>query len=173
MFTSYAVIALRHHQWIEDMGWHKASPLESLGLIASEISEAMAELQMLSNNTWTPTGAFSEELADIALRTFDLLQSHDVHTPYDQIMAQAVRDSAPAQRETFPLQPLMDVVVALGPWINAARTRQNVPPEFFQHGQHFLYQVQRAAIVYNIDLFKVMSEKIEKNRKRGSRNRAV
>lgn len=67
-------MALTHHSWVEEMGWHnKASPLEALALIASEVGEAVNECRGES-----PTEEFGEELADIILRTLDLAVSHGI-----------------------------------------------------------------------------------------------
>ena len=56
-------LATAHYQWIEAMGWHNKTQLETLALIASEIGEAFAECASPA-----PSDAFGEELADIALR---------------------------------------------------------------------------------------------------------
>lgn len=60
-------LATAHCQWIEAMGWHNKTQLETLALIASEIGEAFAECASPA-----PSDAFGEELADIALRVMDL-----------------------------------------------------------------------------------------------------
>lgn len=66
-------IAARNWQWIEDMGWHNKTPLESLALIASEIGEAVNECRGL-----VPTENFATELADIVLRVGDLAHTHGI-----------------------------------------------------------------------------------------------
>lgn len=61
-------IATQHYNWVEDMGWHgKATPLELLALIASEIGEAVNECRGKE-----PTDKLGSELSDIILRTLDM-----------------------------------------------------------------------------------------------------
>lgn len=63
-------IAAKHHAWVERMGWHNKTVLESLALVASEVGEAVDECR-----GEVPTPAFGSELADIVLRVADL--AHD------------------------------------------------------------------------------------------------
>ena len=61
-------LAQAHYKWVEEMGWHgKATPLELLALIASEVGEAVNECR-----GETPTDKLPSELADIMLRTMDM-----------------------------------------------------------------------------------------------------
>ena len=60
-------IAAQHHDWVERMGWHNKTVLESLALIASEVGEAVNECRGDA-----PSLEFGTELADIVLRVFDL-----------------------------------------------------------------------------------------------------
>jgi NTP pyrophosphatase (non-canonical NTP hydrolase) len=69
--------AVKQHDWVERMGWHNKTALESLALIASEVGEAVNECRGEE-----PTSAFSEELADIILRVFDLAVTHGVDLEY-------------------------------------------------------------------------------------------
>lgn len=66
-------IAKEHYAWVESMGWHNATVLESLALLASEIGEAVNECRGV-----TPTDAFGSELADIILRTVDIAEKHGI-----------------------------------------------------------------------------------------------
>ena len=61
-------IATRHNDWVERMGWHNKSVLEALALIASEVGEAVNECRGKE-----PTEKLGTELADIIVRTLDLM----------------------------------------------------------------------------------------------------
>jgi len=60
-------IAEKQFCWVERMGWHNKTVLESLALIASEVGEAVNECRGEA-----PTPEFGTELADIVLRVADL-----------------------------------------------------------------------------------------------------
>lgn len=61
-------IATKHHDWVEQMGWHNKTVLEALALIASEVGEAVNECRGEE-----PTEKLGTELADIIVRTLDLM----------------------------------------------------------------------------------------------------
>ena len=63
------VLAAKHFDWVERMGWHNKTVLEAIALIASEVGEAINECR-----DERPTDPFGEELADIILRVADLAQ---------------------------------------------------------------------------------------------------
>ena len=60
-------ISAKQFEWVESMGWHNKTVLESLALIASEVGEAVNECR-----NGTPSENFGTELADIILRVADL-----------------------------------------------------------------------------------------------------
>lgn len=62
-------IAAKQFDWVERMGWHNKTVLETLALIASEVGEAVNECRGDA-----PTQDFGTELADIILRVADLAQ---------------------------------------------------------------------------------------------------
>jgi NTP pyrophosphatase (non-canonical NTP hydrolase) len=66
-------IGQRQFDWVERMGWHNKSVLESLALIASEVGEAVNECR-----GDTPTPEFASELADIILRIVDLAHEQGI-----------------------------------------------------------------------------------------------
>ena len=67
-------IADQHWQWCAAMGWHgKTTQLESLMLVVSECGEAADEVRGPS-----PTPAFGLELADIILRSLDLMLENGI-----------------------------------------------------------------------------------------------
>jgi len=68
-----ADIAREQFNWVERMGWHNKTQLEALALICSEVGEAVNECRGEK-----PTENFGEELADVLLRTLDLMQSEGI-----------------------------------------------------------------------------------------------
>ena len=62
-------IAEEHYEWLKEMNWTHATPLESLALIASEVGEAVNECRGAK-----PTDKLGSELADIILRVVGLSQ---------------------------------------------------------------------------------------------------
>jgi len=66
-------MAKKHHAWVDLMGWHNKTVLESMALIASEVGEAVNECR-----GDTPTPEFATELADIMLRVVDLAYSQNI-----------------------------------------------------------------------------------------------
>lgn len=66
-------LAAQQHGWVERMGWHNKTSLESLALVASEVGEAVNECRGDE-----PTEHFGEELADIILRVVDIAHSHGI-----------------------------------------------------------------------------------------------
>ena len=66
-------IAQNHWDWVEKMGWHNKTVLESLALIASEVGESVNECRGEQ-----PTPLLGGELADIILRVIDLSVSQNI-----------------------------------------------------------------------------------------------
>lgn len=66
-------IADRQHDWLVRMGWTKATPLEDLALIASEVGEAVNECRGEQ-----PTPELGTELADIVLRVLGMARKLDI-----------------------------------------------------------------------------------------------
>ena len=71
--TGINSIGKEQWRWVEEMGWHNKTVLESLALIGSEVGEAVNECR-----GECPTNAFGEELADIIMRTADLAVDHGI-----------------------------------------------------------------------------------------------
>ena len=149
-----------HHVWVEAMGWHNKTRLESLALIASEIGEAAGEC--LNG----PTEHFGEELADIVLRTVDLAHSEGI-------------DLNEEVRQIKLEWPRRDLVVELAElmhhyalWSNTARVVE-VGPEYAQHMGGLMARVKRIAEQANIDLHDKISQKLVKNAQRGTRGRPI
>lgn len=68
-------------KWVESMNWHgDKRPLEYLGLIASEVGEAVNECRGEK-----PTERLGEELADIILRTLDMAEQFDINIQQEVI----------------------------------------------------------------------------------------
>lgn len=66
-------LAMLQWKWVESVGWHNKTTLESLALVTSEVGEAINECRGEK-----PSEAFGEELADIILRVIDLAIEEDI-----------------------------------------------------------------------------------------------
>jgi len=62
-------IAKKHWKWVEGMKWHNKTWLECMALVASEVGEAIQEVRRDA----VSKPKLGEELADIILRTLDLM----------------------------------------------------------------------------------------------------
>lgn len=74
-------IANRQFNWVERMGWHNKTRLGYLALVCSEVGEAINECR-----GEVPTDNYPEELADILLRTLDLMRGEGID------ITQTIRD---------------------------------------------------------------------------------
>lgn len=74
-------LASEHNKWLVEMGWNKATALEQLALIASEIGEAVNECRGEK-----PTDKLGSELADIILRTFGMAEQFGIDIEAEIIM---------------------------------------------------------------------------------------
>lgn len=66
-------LSKEHNKWLVEMGWDKATALEQLALIASEVGEAVNECRGEK-----PTENLGFELADIILRTFGMAEQFGI-----------------------------------------------------------------------------------------------
>ena len=154
-------IGAQHFDWVERMGWHNKTTLESIALIASEVGEAAAECQ-----GERPTSAYGEELADIVLRTTDLAQTHGIDL--DQAVEQAeVTWQDPSLRGAFA-----ELMVDIAHWINTARGH-TIEADFAQAMGRVMRRIIDMAERANVDLEAETRRKMEINEKRGTRGRRI
>lgn len=154
-------IAAQHYDWVERMGWHNKTTLESLALIASEVGESAAEC--LGE---VPTKAFGEELADIVLRTIDLAHTH-------QLDVDALTADAPQAWKTHGLfSRHAELAINMGEWVNTARKEQ-LGPEFARCTGVVLCRVMALAGEAGIDLRSEVLQKMHLNEQRGTRGRRI
>lgn len=154
-------IGAQHFAWVEAMGWHNKTVLESLALIGSEIGETAAECL-----TGTPTEAFGEELADIVLRTVDL--AHDKGIDLDA----AVATAQVAWRTGSLLEDFAELWVDFATWANAARKAQ-LGDDFTQAMARVMRRVLDLAERHHVDLRANVLRKMEINLSRGTRGRII
>lgn len=154
-------IAARHSVWVEAMGWHNKTVLESLALIASEIGEASDEVEH-----GRPTSAFGEELADIILRTADLSWTESVD------LDGAVASAEVTWRGKTIEEDFADLYVDLGRWVNTARVAV-LGPDFGAMMGVIVRRVLEMAERQGIDLAAEVARKMDINRRRGTRGRPV
>lgn len=151
-----------HYDWVERMGWHNKTVLESLALIASEIGEAAAEAVGA-----VPTSEFGEELADIILRVADLAKV----TGFD--LNKAVEEAElliPVS--SVALVRITTMLIVYAEWTNTAR-HASLGPDFGVWMGKLVRQVLAAATEHGIDLEAAVQKKLLKNETRGTRGRLI
>lgn len=154
-------IAARHYGWVESMGWHNKTTLESLGLIGSEIFEAQNEAFT------TPLPAnFGEELADIVLRSVDLAYETGVDLDAEVAAADIT------WRSDTLLGQLAEMGVEQGKTVNAARY-ETLGPEFGKSLGRMMRRLLEIAARHGIDIEREVALKMAKNHERGTRGRVI
>ncbi len=157
----FNAISDRHHAWVERMGWHNKTVLESLALIASEIGEAagecVGEIHMAK---------FGEELADIILRSTDLAKTEGVNLNYEVARARL------EWRGLTAPERLAEVLIEYAAWSNTARKPQ-LGPDFGEAMGRMVARVVYIAEIYGIDLNEEVQLKLAKNEIRGTRGRPI
>lgn len=163
MVTDFDLNALGdvHSAWVERMGWHNKTVLESLALIASEIGEAAAEC----------IGAvdlekFGEELADIILRAVDLAKTEGVN------LNDEVAKVTFTWTTTTPPERIAEILAGYATWTNSARNAA-LGPDFGQGMALVVAQVIDLAAACGIDLQEHVRLKVAKNELRGTRGRII
>lgn len=156
-------ISDQHFAWVERMGWHNKTVLESLALIASEIGEAAGECigQCFPDR-------FGEELADIILRCVDLAKTEGVDL--NEQVARAcptitwLSDTAGER--------IAEILIDYALWSNTAR-KAPLGPDFGGAMGKVVARVLDLADRYGIDLNKAVHLKLKKNELRGTRGRPI
>jgi NTP pyrophosphatase (non-canonical NTP hydrolase) len=157
----FDTIAYKHWAWVERMGWHNKTVLESLALIASEIGEATAECYDVIDLT-----RLGEELADIILRCVDLARTEKVDLTLQVINAR------PEWRGITAPERMGEVLVEYACWSNTARKPQ-LGPDFGEGMGRLVARVVYVADLYGIDLEKAVQLKLAKNEINGTRGRPI
>lgn len=157
-FTS---IGLRHHDWVERMGWHNKTVLEALAMIASEIGETAAECM-----GDTPTSSYGEELADIVLRTTDLAIVEGID------LNRVMMDVIVTWRDTSLRGAFAEMMVEVARWVNAARA-DVLDDQFAVCMARVMHRVVDMAERAEVDLEAEVLRKIEINEDRGTRGRRI
>lgn len=150
-----------HYDWVERMGWHNKTVLESLALIASELGEAAGECVGTFN-----CARFGEELADVILRVADLAKTEEVN-----LNAEVAKVQVNWQTSTLPTR-IAETLVDYAAWSNAARKRE-LGPDFGQGMALVTARVLDLAAASGIDLQEQVRLKIAKNELRGTRGRII
>lgn len=157
-------ISDRHHAWVERMGWHNKTVLESLALIASEIGEAAGECV----GGFSIPERFGEELADIILRCVDLAKTESVNLNEQVARARPaiewVTDTA--------TERLAEILVVFAKWTNTAR-KTPLGPDFGEGMGQVVARVIDLAARHRIDLHTAVQLKLEKNALNGTRGRPI
>ncbi|KVP98145.1 hypothetical protein WJ96_06120 [Burkholderia ubonensis] len=154
-------ISDKHYDWVERMGWHNKTVLESLALIASEIGEAAGEC---IGEIHLPR--FGEELADIVLRCTDLAKTEGVN-----LNEQVARARFEWVGLTAP-ERIAEILVDYATWSNTAR-KAELGPDFAEGMGKVVARVIDLAETYGIDLHEAVHLKLAKNELRGTRGRPI
>lgn len=154
-------IGARHTVWVEAMGWHNKTVLESLALIASEIGEAAGECLGGFDRD-----KFSEELADILLRITDLAMTEGV-----DLDAEVAKVQLNWKAHTLG-EALAEILVDYAHWSNAAR-KKILEQDFAQGMARVTARVIELATACHIELHHEIQRKLEKNALRGTRGRII
>lgn len=152
-------IGAMHFDWVERMGWHNKTVLEALALIASEIGEAADE-------SFGPTDAFGEELADIILRSADLAHVHNID------LAAAISGATISWRTNSLTESFAEIMVDMAKWINTARP-ETLDDDFTSAMGIVIKRVLEMADWADVDLPSKISKKMEINEQRGTRGRRI
>lgn len=167
--TELHQMALAHHQWIEDMGWHNKTTLATLGLIATEIGEAINECRGEE-----PSRHFAEEVADIVLRIMDLdismplgIFRDDLSTSihHESMRLEAMRED-PEQTHIDYLTPLYAL---LGDAIRGSMSGRQAQSSLYAPLKRIVAFC--FAITHDHDLMGAITQKMNKNLARGTRGR--
>lgn len=150
-----------HSAWVERMGWHNKTVLESRALIASELGEAAAECIGTVNRE-----KFGEELADIILRTADLAKTEGVN-----LNEEVSKVTVAWQTTTLP-ERIAEILAGYATWTNSAR-KAALGPDFGQGMALVVAQVIDLAGTCGIDLQEHVRLKVAKNELRGTRGRII
>lgn len=158
-------IAEKQYDWVERMGWHNKTVLESLALIGSEIGEAADEC--LGVVPTAPKAAFGEELADIVLRTADLAQCQGVNLA--EVVSQA---NGLKWRSRGLAEDIAEVMVDFAKWVNTARA-ETLGPDFGEAMGRVMHRVVGMALSARVNLETEVLRKMKINEERGTRGRRV
>jgi len=156
-------LAATHFEWVDQMGWHNKSMLETLGLIASEIGEAFAEC-----TGPVPSDAFGQELADIALRLMDVAHGQNIDIDAE------VRTCSPIWAVGRTVHcALGQLVVDLAKAINACRG-DTLGPDFKPSLVSMLARVDvLGRLLPETSLETEIRRKMDINKARGTRGRRL
>lgn len=167
-FNSYWVdVAQRQYDWVERMGWHNKTSLEAMALIASEVGEAAAECC----DEVVHVKALGEELADIVLRTLDLMlwEKFDVRATLIASEANSF-DVMHKSTQMSSLEDLAMMMIPIKQAINCFRKEETVPQAAVFLG-NLLIRVSILAEFLEIDLKQCLEDKMALNETRGTRGR--
>lgn len=158
--------AKSHFDWVESCGWHNKTVLEALALIASEVGESFQEL--LSANTGEK---FATELCDITLRIIDLcvLLAIDIDSVYKELQSSTSIKNW-SERSNSDLLGL--ICVHLANSINIAR-KDSLNAEFATELVAIVALCKYVSVINNNDFELILAQKMELNRKNGTRGRKV
>jgi NTP pyrophosphatase (non-canonical NTP hydrolase) len=158
-------LGVKHSAWVERMGWHNKTVLESMALIASEIGEAAVE----SFAGFYAPERFAEELADITLRCVDLAQTEGVDLNAEVARALPTIEVVGTTSDEL----ISELLIEWSKWLNCAR-KKPLAADFGEGMGKFVARVLTvAALKPNVDLEQAIQLKLAKNAINGTRGRII
>lgn len=155
-------IAHTHWAWVDRMGWHGNEPLSYVGLIASEVGEAVEAL----DQEGLYSEAFQKELSDIVLRALDLAVSQKASLRSLKPEVALWVKACPARESVC--SDLAGLMPIIGRLANAFRSEDG---DFNTPLRNLIVATAVIARRNGIDLEDVIVKKIHENRLRGTRGR--
>lgn len=168
-------LASRHHAWVDRMGWHNKTTLESLGLIGTEIVEAQEQILLYQelplhlkpaayDNFWTE---LREELADITLRLMDL----SITLGFD-LTVLAGRAGASNWKSRLAENAIAELLIDWKQCMNAAR-KARIDEDLMEKFGRLARRVMDYAAVVEVDLLGQVLRKMAINTENGTRGRTM
>lgn len=156
-------LSKEHFKWIKKMKWTGSSKLSMLVLINSEIGEASNECREVEIND-----NFKYEIADIVLRILALMKEHNQEIPNINNL-KVNKKIIKSIEEKTPLES-MSVYI---PKIAKAVKKELKGKSPWKSLNEMIKISYIIADIHGFDLNKTIKEKVNKNRKRGNKNRIV
>lgn len=152
-------LALVHYQFLESRNANKSTELEALGMIASEVGEAVEEC---INDKLTAN--FPLEVADIALRSIGLMKRRNVLIDSLADVERSILRVECAKWTSYrtPTEALTRILLPLRRAINEAR-KEVVGDACFSHLRDVLSLTVIISEDLGIDIVQEMRKKVEKN----------
>ena len=158
---SWDYVAAKQYDWVERMGWHNKTVLETIAHIGSEIGELAKEYII---NGYCDS--FSEELADIILRSLDLAYWQKI------LIADNFKTVVVTWNKRGHLEDILELTIDFSKLVNSVRNDSD-NPDFKRYLITIILRAIEIADINNIDIENAVRKKMEINEQRGTRGRLL